>query len=93
MSSQTSQTGVSVANTTPLLSNRPAPSGSAQKAPAANKRRRTSAVASTLMKEEDEDGMGPGNVQGKPPKQSPRMGMGRGGGGPGGPGKRMRGDS
>jgi len=48
------------------------------------------------MKEEDEDGMGggaTGTVPGKAPKQSPRIGMGRGGGGPGGPGKRMRGDS
>jgi hypothetical protein len=91
MSSQTSQTGASVANTTPLLSNRPAPAGSAQKAPAASKRRRTSAVASTIMKEEDEEGMA-GNPGAKHPKQSPRIGMGRGGG-PGGPGKRMRGDS
>jgi hypothetical protein len=94
MSSQTSQTGVSATNTTPLLSNRPAPAGSAQKPPATNKRRRASAVTSTMMKEEDEEAIA-GNPGAKHPKQSPRIGMGRGGGGagPGGPGKRMRGDS
>ena len=92
MSSQTSQTGASATNTTPLMSNRPAPAGSAQKAPAANKRRRASAVASNTMKEEDEEGMIAGAVGKQHPKQSPRIGMGRGGG-PGGPGKRMRGDS
>ena len=45
----------------------------------------------STMKEEDEENIG--NPPTKPPKQSPRMSIGRGGG-PGGPsGKRIRGDS
>jgi len=49
-------------------------------------------VASMSVKEEDEEAA-MGNPPPKVPKQSPRIGVGRGGG-PGGPaGKRVRGDS
>jgi hypothetical protein len=89
-SSQTSQTGVPAPNTTPLMANRQAPSSAPSKAAQTNKRRRGSAVANMSMKDEDEDSLG---APAKIPKQSPRMGIGRGGG-PGGPsGKRIRSDS
>jgi hypothetical protein len=86
MSSQTSQTGASGPNTTPLMSHRAAPS-SAPKAPASNKRRRGSAVQNMSMKEEDED-----QLPTKHPKQSPRTASGRGGAPSGPPGKRLRSD-
>lgn len=93
MSSQTSQTGANGPSTTPLMQNRQAPSSAPPKGPAqSNKRRRGSAVANMVMKEEDEE---PVANPTKHPKQSPRVGMGGGGrgGGPGGPpGKRLRGD-
>jgi hypothetical protein len=87
MSSQTSQTGATGPNTTPLMSNRSVPSSAPQKVAQPTKRRRGSAVTNLTMKE-DEDAL----VAGKVPKQSPRMSIsGRGPGGP--PGKRMRNDS
>jgi hypothetical protein len=43
------------------------------------------------MKEEDEEALG--NQTTKPPKQSPRMSLGRGGAPVGPGGKRIRGDS
>ena len=93
MSSQTSQTGASGANTTPLLSNRQAPSSAPSKMPQTSKRRRASAVGNMTMKEEDEEAIS-NPPPTKHPKQSPRMGIGGRGGGPGGPpGKRIRGDS
>ena len=85
MSSQTSQTGAPGPNTTPLMSHRQAPS-SAPKAAQGNKRRRGSAVQNMSMKEEDED------LGSKHPKQSPRIGAGRGGAPGGPPGKRLRSD-
>jgi hypothetical protein len=91
MSSQTSQTGISGPNTTPLMANRQGPSSAPSKVPQNNKRRRGSAVANMPMKEEDEEALG--NPPAKLPKQSPRMGVPGRGGGPGGqPGKRIRSD-
>lgn len=90
MSSQTSQTGATGPNTTPLISHRQAPSSAAPKLPQGNKRRRGSAVQTMTMKEEDEEPMG--NPTAKHPKQSPRTGTGRGGGPGGPPGKRLRSD-
>jgi hypothetical protein len=85
MSSQTSQTGASGPNTTPLMSHRAAPS-SVPKPPQSNKRRRGSAVQTMSMKEEEEE------MASKHPKQSPRIGTGRGGAPSGPPGKRLRSD-
>lgn len=91
MSSQTSQTGQTGPNTTPLLANRQPPSSAPAKTNQ-NKRRRGSNVANMAMKEEDEDGV-PSQAA-RPPKQSPRIGVGGRGGAPGGPpGKRLRGES
>jgi|SRR5947207_366903 len=93
MSSQTSQTGASGPNTTPLLSNRQAPSSAPTKMSQPNKRRRASTAVNMTTKDEDEETIG-NPPPPKHPKQSPRIGIGGRGGGPGGPpGKRMRGDS
>jgi len=89
MSSQTSQTGANGPNTTPLMQNRQAPSSAPTKVPQSNKRRRGSAVASAVMKEEEDEQL-PTAAPAKHPKQSPRVGMTGRGGGP--PGKRLRSD-
>jgi hypothetical protein len=91
MSSQASQTGATGQNTTPLLTNRQPPSSTPSKMSQGNKRRRGSTVASMAVKEEEEEAVN--NPPVKHPKQSPRIGIGRGGAAAGPGGKRLRGES